>query len=218
MELYSLNIQTSTTLCSVALGKNDCCIDVLEEDDGQYHSEKLHLFIQDLLKKNNFDIQQLNVIAVSYGPGSYTGLRIGAATAKAMAYALNIPLVVISSLKIQVLCFLDQVKLSTEKYIASTMKARGHKIYMGIYSHCGEEIQKPEPFIWNKNTVVQLSETYHQNLIFIGNACNSQELDCSDTEWYQNINLSAKQMIKETYQMFLDKKFADLIYFEPLYI
>jgi len=142
--IISLNIETSGTLCSVALGIDDRCVDCIEADDGEYHSERLHVFVGDLLQRNKIDIRQLSVIAVSYGPGSYTGLRIGAAAAKTLAYALKIPLVTLSSLHIQALNYAAK---NIHSYIASTMQARGKKIYLGIYSADGKEILPAQSFI-----------------------------------------------------------------------
>ena len=96
-----LNIETSSTNCSVSLSNNNKLIDCLEKDSPNYsHSQKLHSFISELMEKNNISFKDLNAVAVGIGPGSYTGLRIGVATAKGICHALNIPLIAIDTLTV----------------------------------------------------------------------------------------------------------------------
>lgn len=210
-EIFSLNIETSTTLCSVSLGKNEHCIDYIEIDNGSYHSEKLHSFIAELLNRNTIDVKNLSVVAVSYGPGSYTGLRIGVAAAKTMAYALNIPLVTVSSLQIQTFGFLSEHAGST--YIVSTMAARNKKIYLGIYSKIGEEIIQPHPFMVDANSINQLNAQY-SNPIFIGNGVKEIEVGIK----YPEIKPSSQYMVKEVFKKYQNQQFSDIVYFEPMYI
>lgn len=216
MEAYSLNIETSTTLCSVGLGINNRCKDVLEMDDGEYHSEKLHLLIQDLLRRNSFDIKHLNFISVSYGPGSYTGLRIGAATAKTIAYVLNIPLIAISCLQTQVYAFLDANTVN-RKHIASIMPARGKKIYLGVYDTDGKEILRPQGIIINKEAINNIIDQY-PDILFIGKNVEEVLRDFEGLTYQYFANYSAQFMIKEAYSRFTLNQVENLIYFEPLYI
>jgi tRNA threonylcarbamoyladenosine biosynthesis protein TsaB len=84
---YILNIETATTVCSVSLSKNGVLVFYKELNNGFTHAENLHVFIEEVLKESQISPKQLNAIAVSKGPGSYTGLRIGASAAKGLAYA-----------------------------------------------------------------------------------------------------------------------------------
>ena len=97
---YLLNIETATTVCSVSISKDGELIDFKEVDNGYTHAENLHVFISSLLKQNSILPSQLSAIAVSKGPGSYTGLRIGVSAAKGIAYALKIPLISLNTLHI----------------------------------------------------------------------------------------------------------------------
>ena len=95
-----LHIETSTKVCSVALSENGKLIDLLEESSDAYiHSERLTVFIDQICKKNNWKLNELNAIVVTSGPGSYTGLRIGISTAKGLCYALSIPLIAVNTLE-----------------------------------------------------------------------------------------------------------------------
>lgn len=209
--LLSLNIETSTTLCSVSLGKNDICTDCIEINDGKYHSEKLHGFIQEILRRNNLKIQDISVISVSYGPGSYTGLRIGAATAKTLSYALNIPLVTLSSLQIQVFGAIEAQVLQSQ-HVASIMKAREQKIYLGVYANNGEEIVKPQAFLASKENLELLINPYKE-IAFVG-----KEKDIISGYSIIEIQTSARYMVKEVYKRYLKNQFSEIIYFEPIYI
>ena len=98
---YILNIESSSTNCSVSLSKNGELLSLKEKNDEKYsHSTKLHSYIDGVLKQQNVDIKDLSAIAVSKGPGSYTGLRIGVAAAKGLCFSLDIPLISISTLLI----------------------------------------------------------------------------------------------------------------------
>ena len=98
---YILNIETSTTNCSVSLSLDGKLVDIIEEDSSNYsHSENLHVFISKLMSNNKIKFEELSAVAVSRGPGSYTGLRIGVSAAKGICYGVDIPLISISSLKI----------------------------------------------------------------------------------------------------------------------
>lgn len=211
--VWSLNIETSTTLCSVSIGRNEVCVDCLEINDGQYHSEKLHLFIKDLMKRHTLSFSQIDVIAVSSGPGSYTGLRIGATTAKTLAYALNIPLVTVSSLHTQALHYI-QVYQSSVEYIFSTMKARGNKIYLALYSKDGQEIISPQVFVVSESSVQQIRSLY-SNSVFVGSAAGLIDEKYLALE---NILPSARFLPTEVMRKYLHQEFSDIAYFEPMYM
>jgi len=213
--VLSLNIETSTTLCSVSIGQNDTCLDFIEIDDGAYHSENLHQFIQQLLQRNSIQIQNIDFISISKGPGSYTGLRIGAASAKTLAYALNIPLVSVSSLLTQAWMFLSKKECS-KKHIASTMVGRGSKIYLAIYSNIGEEIISPQGFIADEKNIQAIIEKYSNDIVFIGTGT----LMISNKDYVCDIPVvpSSQFMVYPAFDKFQKQNFENLVYFEPLYI
>lgn len=211
-DIYSLHIETSTTLCSVALGKNTQYIDSIDTDDGEYHSEKLHLFVNDLMKKNRLEFQDLSFIAVSNGPGSYTGLRIAAAAAKTFSYALNIPLITISTLHTQAYALTDK-SIDNYQYIISTMQARGFKIYIAIYDSKLKEVISPQAFMLTEENIQKLNTNY-PNSIWIGSGVKNT----AEYAHFADIKPLSKYMIKESFQRYISKQFADLVYFEPMYI
>src|ERR1700751_525557 len=99
MPTHLLCIETATTVCSVCVTADDTILAYKEINNGFSHTENLHVFIQDVLKEANLSINQINAVAISKGPGSSTGLRIGVSTAKGLCYALNIPLISIDTLQ-----------------------------------------------------------------------------------------------------------------------
>lgn len=213
--IFSLHIETSTTLCSVSIGKNNLCIDTIETDDGHYHSERLHTFIQQIMHRNAISFHQLSMIAVSSGPGSYTGLRIGAATAKTIAYALNIPLVDISSLHTLAWAYILNYQPSASVYMASVMPARGKKIYLGVYDYQGNEQIAPRSFLVHEENLTQLKNQFKdKTLIFIGKNTVVDALLVP----YTQVSLSSKFMTKEVYRRYQHQQFASLVNFEPLYL
>ena len=101
-----LNIETSTKTCSVNLSKNGKSVGINEITSEKYvHGEKLHLLIKDLFTSSNLSLKQLDAVGVSAGPGSFTGLRIGVATAKGLTFGLDIPLISMNSLEIMINCY-----------------------------------------------------------------------------------------------------------------
>ena len=112
--MYILHIETSTTMCSVALSKDNDCIFSVSNNEGMNHAALLSLFIKEALDKLDGLHQKLNAIAVSSGPGSYTGLRIGVSTAKGLCYGYDIPLIAVSTLETMTLAALETIT-ETEK-------------------------------------------------------------------------------------------------------
>ena len=124
-----LNIETATTKCSVSLSKQGETFALQEDYDKQYsHAERLHVYINALLEKHNIKRSQLNAVAVSKGPGSYTGLRIGVSAAKGLSFALDIPLISVSTLE----ALAKQVKI-TDGLIVPMLDARRLEVYSAIF-------------------------------------------------------------------------------------
>ena len=124
-----LNIETSSKNCSVSISKNGKTIGLKEQDYDEYsHSKSLHIFINEIFKQTNLSPQELSAVAISEGPGSYTGLRIGVSAAKGICVALNLPLIAIDTMQI----LARKIKCA-EGYIISAMDARRDEIYYSIF-------------------------------------------------------------------------------------
>lgn len=211
---YILNIETATKNCSVSLGKDKQLIDVIEYASESYsHAEKLHVFIDRILKQNRLKPSDLNAVAVSKGPGSYTGLRIGVSAAKGLAYALNIPLISLSTLTI-----LARKITINSGFIIPIIDARRMEVYSAVYDQhytlvrdVQADILEDNPFekYLNENTVVFVGDAVvkARNIILHKNAVFSNER-------YP----SAQQMHDIAFQKFITKNFENIAYFEPFYL
>ena len=159
-----LNIETSSTNCSVSLSNNNKLIDCLEKDSPNYsHSQKLHSFISELMEKNNISFKDLDAVAVGIGPGSYTGLRIGLSAAKGICYALDIPLISVSSLENMV------SNIQFEGVIISTIDARRDEVYSCIFDKDKKVLREEIP------EIIECHYTTGNWSVFIKVLCNDNE-------------------------------------------
>ena len=157
---YILNIETATKNCSVALakdGKTILCKEIAEE--GYSHAERLHVFIEAIIKEAGITLQDLSAIAVSQGPGSYTGLRIGVSAAKGLCYALDIPLIAVDTLQ----ALAAQVTISSG-LIIPMIDARRMEVYSAVFSPTLEKKREVLAQIIDDNSF----EDRQEILYFIG--------------------------------------------------
>lgn len=214
---YILNIETATTVCSVSLSKNGALVFYKELNNGFTHAENLHVFIEEVLKESNISTKQLNAIAVSKGPGSYTGLRIGVSTAKGLAYALQLPLISIDTLQLMAL----QAKTLQKEndFYCPMLDARRMEVYTAVYDH--ELIQQlPIEALIVDATSIQKFTTF-SNVLFFGDGmpkCKETLHVLKNATFIENITPSAKDMCKLAYDKFITKQVEDVAYFEPFYL
>jgi len=217
-----LSIETSTSICSVALAKDGHLLGLRELNSKNSHAEILNGFIQDVLIESKHALTDLNAVAVSEGPGSYTGLRIGVSTAKGLCYSLDIPLINISTL--QSLAFhthenIDVKLLEKENMLFCPMiDARRMEAYTAHYNTKIEEVRKVEAEIINEHTYSELLDK--GPFIFSGDGAEKyQELykNHPNAYFYPEILPSAKGMLVMAEEKFKNTDFADLAYFEPYY-
>src|SRR5690606_25134679 len=155
--VYILNIETATKNCSVSLSKNGQTIVINELAEENFsHAEKLHLFIKDVLAKAKISLSDLNAIAVSKGPGSYTGLRIGVSAAKGLCYALNIPLIAIDTLAVLA------EKISVDSGIIVPMiDARRMEVFTQMFRGDYAPLSVAEALIVDETAFADISENIH---------------------------------------------------------
>lgn len=206
-----LNIETATKVCSVAIGKEGNLVDFIEVNDSDYsHSEKLNVFIIELLERNKLTLSNFDAIAISEGPGSYTGLRIGTSTAKGICYSLDIPLISVNTLS--ELCELAPIETGTK---IPMIDARRMEVYTAFYSADNTIITPQHNLIVNEDSFKDLGEVY----LFGNGADKFKELfkNNSNINFIDDIICSAKGMIKLSEEKFQTKSFEDVAYFEPNY-
>ena len=210
---YIVNIETATTSCSVSLAKDGKTI-LLKEiaNQGYSHAEKLHVFIEEIIAESKIEIEDLNAIAVSAGPGSYTGLRIGTSAAKGLSFALNIPLIAIDTLT----SLANKVSFS-DGFIIPMIDARRMEVYSAIFNSNKEMIRKVEAQIISENSF----DTITEKIYFIGDSTQKAKsvLTKSNFVFLDEIKFpSANEMSLLSYKKFLENNFEDVAYFEPHYL
>ncbi|MCF6133259.1 tRNA (adenosine(37)-N6)-threonylcarbamoyltransferase complex dimerization subunit type 1 TsaB [Flavobacterium wongokense] len=210
---YILNIETATKNCSVSLAKNGetvLCREIAEQ--GYSHAEKLHVFIEEILKETNVNTNELSAIAVSKGPGSYTGLRIGVSTAKGLCYALGIPLIAVDTL--QVLAN----KVSIQKgLIVPMIDARRMEVYSAVFDHKLHRIMEVQAEILTEESYAEMTEPVY----FIGDCqekCKTVLTKDNFTFLSEIVFPSANEMSALSYDKFVKNDFEDVAYFEPFYL
>ncbi len=219
MEPIILHIETATENCSVALSKGDQLIGIMEESKGLSHAEKLIPFIDQLLQKAELKPSDLNAIAVSIGPGSYTGLRIGASTAKGLCYALDIPIITIPTLlSITIGAIEDKFDYEGPFLFAPMIDARRMEVFTALYKPDWELKNEIHAEIIEEDSFSEILE--HNRIIFCGNGMPKckEILSKHPNAIFSDAPLSAKNMIKPAFQMFDNEQFDDVAYFEPFYL
>jgi len=215
-----LNIESTTTMCSVALGKDGVCIDLEEVNDGYSHAEKLAVFANDVLKRNNLSSTDLDAVAVSKGPGSYTGLRIGVSLAKGLCFGAEKPLIAIDTL--QEMCYHPQVKAAVsglDKVLMCPMlDARRMEVYMALFDQDGNTVADASPVILDENAFA--NELQNHSIVFFGNGSEKFRSLCLDenSRFLNDIWPSASQMTLLSEKSYLEENYEDVAYFEPFYL
>ncbi|MGB3605577.1 MAG: tRNA (adenosine(37)-N6)-threonylcarbamoyltransferase complex dimerization subunit type 1 TsaB [Psychroserpens sp.] len=209
-----LSIETSTTNCSVSLSKQGETL-VLKEDNNQNysHAESLHVFIDEVLKTAKIDKSQLDAIAVSKGPGSYTGLRIGVSAAKGLCYALDIPLISISTLE----ALAHQAKINGG-VIVSMLDARRLEVYSAIYDQSFNIIREIKAQILDCQSFASYLEK--GNVVFIGNgvAKTKSLIQHANAVYLEDKLPSANEMSYLANEKYKKSDIENVAYFEPYYL
>jgi tRNA threonylcarbamoyladenosine biosynthesis protein TsaB len=210
---YILNIETATKNCSVALakdGKTMLCKEIAEE--GYSHAERLHVFIEEIIKEAGITFQDISAIAVSQGPGSYTGLRIGVSAAKGLCFALDVPLIAVDTLQVLAL----QAKVSNG-LIIPMLDARRMEVYSAIFTPNFENKRAVQAEIITENSFEDLAET----LYFVGDCTEKCKtfLTKENFIFLDEIKYpSAREMSLISFEKYKNNDFVDVAYFEPYYL
>jgi tRNA threonylcarbamoyladenosine biosynthesis protein TsaB len=216
-----LNIETATAVCSVALAKDGQLLGLKESNTRNNHSSALPLFIDEVIKRTNVSLTDIDAIAVSEGPGSYTGLRIGVAAAKGLCYALEKPLIGVSTLRAMAYGMAHRDSAITTAYIlfCPMIDARRMEVYCAIFDEKGNEIREVRAEIINETSFMKFLEK--NKIVFAGDGalkCRSLFEKHPNAVFAEDFQTSAKFMIPLSEEKSLQKKFEDLAYFEPYYL
>lgn len=208
-----LNIDTALDTASICLAKDGNSLQLATNDNQKDHATWLHTAINEILKKAGYSISQLEAVAVSIGPGSYTGLRVGLASAKGFCYALKIPLIAVSTLEMMAVA----VKEEATGLICPLIDARRMEVYIAIYDKELGEISAPQALIIDENSFAPILSK--NKILFCGSGRKKlQTLISNGNAFFSDIVSDASDLARLSQHYFDIKKFADLAYTEPLYI
>ena len=215
-------IETATNLCSVALCDSAGVLSLKESNDLKSHASLLTLFIGDIFKETGVSASDLEAVAVSKGPGSYTGLRIGVSVAKGIAYAASIPLIGIDTTLSMFMGMAEKIKkegrLDTDTLFCPMLDARRMEVYSALYDNSGTRIKDISAEIITGDSFMSLPES--KRIIFFGDGASKCRdiIKRADSEFVNDFVMSASHMHIPAYRALESKQFEDVAYFEPFYL
>ena len=211
-----LHIETSSEICSVCISEDEQILAAKEILEPFQHASMLTTLIAECLQEARVKTTELSAIAVSNGPGSYTALRVGSATAKGMCYVLGIPLINLGTLDI--LHDTCMNKVASTHWVIPMIDARRMEVYAAIYNEKGDRIQDPEAKIINENAYQELIEDGLKITLCGSGASKSIKVLPEGHFEYVEVGFSAKHMVNLALKAYKNEEFSDLAYSEPFYL
>ncbi len=215
---YILQIDTATEVCSVSLSTNGEVIDSVQTDVPNEHASKLTLFIEDILRRNNAAYTDLVAIAVSMGPGSYTGLRIGVSTAKGLCYSLDRPLIAVNTLNSMYDGHRRAVVDTSYDLYCPMIDARRMEVYMSVFDNEGGLISPTAAVVIDKDSFGAYKD---RKIVLFGSGANKFAQLFEDNPGVHVDTMyrhSSAYMSEAVWQKYRGEDFENLIYFEPFYL
>lgn len=214
---YILLIETATSICSVGLAEEDHVIAIRESDLPNSHSAKLNILIDDLLSSCGIGYSDLSAVALSFGPGSYTGLRIGASTAKGLSYALDVQVIAVETPSILAKAALEKHK---DCSVITMIDARRMEVYANIFSKEMEVLRDCSADILTENYYDEFLKEDEKVLLVGDGAAKTKELFANKQNYFYDdaIKLSSRFMATLAWEKYLKNEFVDTAYFEPFYL
>ena len=227
-----LNIETSTTVCSVAVSESGKCLFLKTSDMANSHSKMLSQFVKECLEFLSANGKTLNAVAVSAGPGSYTGLRIGVSMAKGLCFGLNIPLIAVDTLAVLnaasppalskgegAACASNSSTLEELEGVKVPMlDARRMEVYDAVFDAQGNKIRETSADVIDENSFAELLENHI--VYFFGDGAEKCKTTIThpNARFIDNVAVSAENMISLAEKSFAENQFKDAAYFEPFYL
>ncbi|MEC8832892.1 MAG: tRNA (adenosine(37)-N6)-threonylcarbamoyltransferase complex dimerization subunit type 1 TsaB [Bacteroidota bacterium] len=210
-----LNLETATTNCSVSISKDDNIIVLKENNAVNYsHSEQLHIFIKEALQEASLSFSDLDAVAISKGPGSYTGLRIGVSSAKGLCFSLDLPLISVPTLQ----SMAHQIKLNSGELVIPVLDARRMEVYSCVYDVNNSEVRETRAEVINE---LSFKEYVSDNKVYlVGSGAEKCKVVLRHPNFIFNESVvpSAKDMASIAFKKYESKHFEDVAYFEPYYL
>ncbi len=214
-----LNIDTSATTAQINIAENGLIVQEEKNTNQKDHASFVQPAIQSLIKKSGITLNDIASIAVACGPGSYTGLRVGMASAKGLCFALDKPMITVGSLEILARAAIDQYQQNDMEgtFFCPMIDARRMEVFTAIYDSRLNSILAPCALILNSGFVVK--ELLNSRIAFFGDGAAKWQTICpNEKALFLNVPDNGLAMSKLSFKKFVDKDFADTAYAEPLYL
>ena len=217
-----LSLETATNVCSVALSDNGKLLNLKESSIDKSHASLLTIFIDTILQEAGIQVKDLDAVAVSKGPGSYTGLRIGVSTAKGLCYGAGVPLLAIDTMQSMYFYARESlgalIKAGEAKIYCPMIDARRMEVYSSLFDSEGNKLSKVKAEIIDADSYKDmLSES---KILFFGNGSDklTDTIKHKNALFHNGFELSARGMIIPAEDALKNKNFEDIAYFEPFYL
>jgi tRNA threonylcarbamoyladenosine biosynthesis protein TsaB len=213
-----LHIETGTAVCAAALSHGDTLLAIKENDEGRAHAQLLAVFIDALLREQHCTANDLAAVAVSEGPGSYTGLRVGVSTAKGICYGSRKPLIAVNSLQSLAFLAIEKKLLpAPDALIVPMIDARRMEVYTAVFDAGGKQLTPTTAEIIDENSFIDFLSQHR--VLFVGDGAEKcRALLTHPHAHFAPLHASAAGMVKLAAQAFTQQQFVDIAYFEPFYL
>lgn len=213
-----LHIETSTEVCSVALSEDGHCIFSKEDMQGPSHAVTLGVFVDEALSFANSHAIPLDAVAVSCGPGSYTGLRIGVSTAKGVCYGMDLKLLSVPTLKVLCVPILLRDSLPDDALLCPMIDARRMEVYAAVYDRALRDVRPVQADIVDENSYLEFLEKHPVYFFGNGAAKCKAKITHPNAHFLDDIHPLAKWMFPLAERQMMNEQFEDVAYFEPFYL
>ena len=213
-----LHIETSTDVCSVALSEDGAILFTKEDFDGPQHAVTLGVFVDEVLSMADSHAKPIDAVALSCGPGSYTGLRIGASMAKGICYGRNLPLIALPTLKVMSVPILLMADLPEDALLCPMIDARRMEVYAAIYDRALNPIKEVSADIITADSYAEYLREHPVYFFGNGAAKCKEDITHQNARFIDDIQPLARWMFPLADRAFLDGTFQDVAYFEPFYL
>lgn len=211
-----LNIESSGEICSVCISREAEILSLKESVKPFQHTEQITLLIDACCKEAGIKLKDLDAVGISSGPGSYTSLRVGTATAKGICYVLNKPLIAVDTLESLAGAAFKQIK--QEALYAPMIDARRMEVYSNLYDHRLQPLEETKALIITEDTYSEYKEDVRSIYLFGSGARKCLELLPPPRFEWMEMDCSAQHLVPIAYEKFKKKDFVDLAYFSPFYL
>ncbi|MBQ8866872.1 MAG: tRNA (adenosine(37)-N6)-threonylcarbamoyltransferase complex dimerization subunit type 1 TsaB [Bacteroidaceae bacterium] len=213
-----LHIETSTEVCSVALSQDGACIFEQEEPQGQQHAVKLGVFVDEALSFADSHAIPVDAVAVSCGPGSYTGLRIGVSMAKGVCYGRNLPLIGLPTLEVMSVPVLLRHELPDDALLCPMIDARRMEVYAAIYDRALRPVRPTAADVVDEATYQEFLDRHPVYFFGNGSAKCQEKIHHPNAHFIPGIRPLAKMMYPLAEKAVALEDYKDVAYFEPFYL